>query len=308
MNTSRWIQKKSLIGVVGLLVAGLAALIVSPSISSAAVPVIRQGSTSTYGVLAASTITNTGPTTISGTAGGDVGLYPGTSYTGSQSVTRSGVDHITDSAASIAQTDLVTAYNDLGVPAPTTLAAPDLAGQTIRPGTYSTAAGTFANSGTLTLDAQGDPNAVFIFQTASTVVTSTGSTMVLANGAQACNVYWRVGSSATLGVNSLFIGHIYALTSITATTGATINGQLLARNGAVTLDSNTIVNNACVTSAATTSTTTPGTATTTPGTATTAPPGEVTDLPATGVDTLLLVILILILLGAGTGVARSRRR
>lgn len=308
MNTYCRVQQKSLIGVIGLLVAGLAALFVSPSISSAAVPLIRQGSTSTYGVLAASTVTNTGPTTISGTAGGDVGLYPGISYTGSQSVTRSGVDHIADSAARIAQSDLVTAYNDLGVPAPTTLAAPDLAGQTIRPGTYSTAAGTFANSGTLTLDAQGDPNAVFIFQTASTVVTSTGSSMVLANGAQACNVYWRVGSSATLGVNSLFIGHIYALTSITATTGATINGQLLARNGAVTLDSNTIVNNACATSAATTSTTTPGTATTTPGTATTTPPGGVTDLPATGIDTVLLIILILILLGAGTGVARSRRR
>ena len=310
MNTSRWIQKKSLIGVIGLLVAGLVALIVSPSISSAAVPLIRQGTTSTYGVLAASTVTNTGPTTISGTAGGDVGLSPGTSYTGRESVTRSGVDHITDSAASVAQTDLVTAYNDLGVPAPTTLAAPDLAGQTIRPGTYSTAAGTFLNSGTLTLDAQGDPTAVFIFQAASTVTTSTGSSMVLANGAQACNVYWRVGSSATLGVDSRFIGHIYALTSITANTRATVSGQLLARNGAVTLDSNRIVNDACVASAATTtSSTSPGTATTTPGSATTTPPdGTITDLPATGTDTLLLVILIFLLLGLGTGAVRTRRR
>ena len=223
----------------------LAALI--PTITTGANPTVRQGTTSTYGVLAATTVTNTGATTISGSAGGDVGLSPGTSYTGSTSVTRSGVDHITDGAAAIAQTDLVTAYNDLLVPTPTTLAAPDLAGQTIVPGTYSTAAGTFANSGNVTLDAGGDASAIFIFQAASTVITSPSSTMTLANGAQACNVFWQVGSSATIGTNSTFVGHVYALTSITANTGATIYGQLLARNGAVTLDNNTIVNNACAT-------------------------------------------------------------
>jgi hypothetical protein len=167
-------------------------------------------------------------------------------------VSRSGVVHIADAAARIAQADLVIAYNDLGVPAATVLAAPDLAGKTVRPGTYRTAAGTFANSGKLILDARGDANAVFIFRAASTVITSTGSSMVLINGAQACNVYWRVGSSATLAVNSLFIGHIYAMTSITAKTKARVSGQLLARNGAVTMDSNTIVNDACVAAATTT--------------------------------------------------------
>ena len=184
----------------GFLATALAALIVLPSLSSAANPVVRQGTTSTYGVLAATTVTNTGATTISGTAGGDIGLSPGTSFTGSASVTTSGVLHITDTAASIAQTDLVTAYNDLGIPTPTTLSSADLAGQTVLPGTYATASGTFANSGTLTFDAQGDPSAVFIFQAASTVITSPSSTMVLTNGAQACNIYWQVGSSATLGV------------------------------------------------------------------------------------------------------------
>jgi type VI secretion system secreted protein VgrG len=248
MTTTKKLEKEhyGFIGIALLaIVLVLAALI--PTITTGANPTVRQGTTSTYGVLAATTITNTGATTISGSAGGDVGLSPGTSYTGSASVTRTGVDHITDGAAAIAQTDLVTAYDDLLVPTPTTLAAPDLAGQTIVPGTYSTAAGTFANSGNVTLDAGGDASAIFIFQAASTVITSPSSTMTLANGAQACNVFWQVGSSATIGTNSTFVGHVYALTSIAANTGATIYGQLLARNGAVTLDNNTIVNNACAT-------------------------------------------------------------
>lgn len=137
-----------------------------PAISTAAGPTIRPGTTTTYGVLAGSAITNTGPTTISGTAGGDVGLSPGTSYTGSGSVTASGTNHITDSAASIAQADLVTAYDDLGVPSPTILSSPDLAGRTLLAGTYAAAAGTLSNSGNVILDAQGDPTAVFVFQAA----------------------------------------------------------------------------------------------------------------------------------------------
>lgn len=225
----------------------LAALI--PTITTGANPTIRQGTTTSYGVLAHTTITNTGATTISGSAGGDVGLSPGTSYTGSGTVTRSGVDHITDGAAAIAKADLATAFSDLMVPTPTTLAAPDLAGQTLVPGTYTTAATTFENSGNLTLDAGGDASAVFIFQAASTVITSTSSTMTLTNGAQACNVFWAVGSSATIGNSSTFVGHIYSAVSITANSGATIYGQLLAQTGAVTLNNNTIVNNSCVTAA-----------------------------------------------------------
>ena len=250
MTTTKKIQKHH----IEILGASLFAIVVIltgilPAITSAAGPTVRQGTTSTYGVLAATTITNTGATTMSGTAGADVGLSPGTSYTGSGSVTRSGVDHIADGAAAIAQSDLTTAYGDVAAPTPTTLANQDLAGQTIGAGVYATAAGTFSNSGTLTLNAAGDASAIFIFQAASTVITSNLSTMVLTNGAQACNVYWQVGSSATLGVSSTFVGHVYALTSIAANTGATVYGQLLARNGAVTLDNNTIVNNSCVTPA-----------------------------------------------------------
>lgn len=268
-----------------------------PAITSAAGPTIRPGTTTTYGVLAGSAITNTGTTNISGTAGGDVGLSPGTSYTGSGSVTASGTNHITDSAASIAQTDLVTAYNDLGVPTPTILSSPDLAGRTLLAGTYAAAAGTLSNSGNVILDAQGDPTAVFVFQAASTAITAVGSTMTLANGAQACNVYWRVGSSATIGVNSTFVGHVYALTSITANTGAQITGQLLARNGAVTLDTNRIVNNAC-TAAATTTSAASGATTTVAGSATTVP-GSGGALPLTGAytETLVFLAVVLVVLG-----------
>lgn len=273
----------------------LLAIFVYPASSNAAGPTITQGTTTTFGVLAATTITNTGPTTISGTAGGDIGLAPGSAFTGSTTVTASGVQHLADTAATTAQTDLVTAFNDISAPTPTVLASPELASHVITPGTYSTGAGTFANSGALTLDAQGDANAVFIFQAATTLITSAGSTMTLVNGAQACHVYWKVGSSATLGANSTFVGHVYALTSITANTGATIQGQLLARTGAVNLNANTITNSACVTATPTptpTATATPTpTATATP-TATPTPTATATATPtATPVAPATLIVV-----------------
>lgn len=174
-------------------------------------------------------------------------MAPGSAFTGSATVTASGVQHIADATATTAQTDLVTAYNAVAAPTPTVRASAELASAVVTPGTYSTGSGTFANSGALTLDAQGDANVVFIFQAASTLITSAGSTMTLVNGAQACNVYWNVGSSATLGTNSTFVGHVYAMTSITANTGASVQGQLLARTGAVNLNANTITNSACAT-------------------------------------------------------------
>ena len=252
----------------------------TPLASNAAGEVIRQGTTSTYGVLAASTVTNTGATTMSGTAGSDIGLSPGTSYTNTGTMTIGGATQITDSAASIAQTDLIVAYNDLSIPTAVTLTNLDLGGQTLQPGTYASGS-SLANSTNLTFDALGNSSAIFIIKAASTVITSSASTMTLVNGAQACNIYWQVGSSATLGTNSTFIGHVYALTSITATTGATIYGQLLARNAAVTLDNNTIVNNACVAPAAAITTTT----TIRPATATTVRPVATTIRPRPAVTT-----------------------
>jgi hypothetical protein len=119
----------------------------------------------------------------------------------------------------------------------------DLGGRTIGPGVYQ--GGTFEMAGTLTLDAGADPNAIFVFKAASTLVTASASRVVLVNGAQACNVFWQVGSSATFGTTTHFAGTVIANISITATTGVAIDGRLIARNGAVTLDSGTIIVPAC---------------------------------------------------------------
>jgi LPXTG-motif cell wall-anchored protein len=214
-----------------------------PTFGNAAQSPVGLGTTSNFAVLAGSTVTNTGPTTISGSAGGDVGLSPGTSFTGSASVTMSGVQHIADSVAVDAKSALVTAYNDAAGRTPVTSVATELGGTTLTPGVYGN--GTLGLTGTLTLDAQGDPNAVFIFQAASTLITASNSSVNMINGTQACNVYWTVGSSATFGTTTSFVGHVMAMESITANTGATFIGQLLARNAAVTLDTNTITNNNC---------------------------------------------------------------
>src|SRR5665811_2428282 len=235
-----------------LLTLVVAVLLAVPAVAMAAQPPVDLGTTSSFAVLAGSTITNTGPTTISGDAGGDVGLYPGTSFPGQADVTLSGTVHLADSVARVAKDDLVTAYNDAAGRTPVTTIPTELGGTTLTAGVYDSASGTFQITGTLTLNAQGDPNAVFIFKTASTLVTASNSSVNLINGARYCRIFWKVGSSATLGTNSHFVGHIFALTSIAAQTGATVQGQLLARNGAVTLDTNTITNGICATAPTTT--------------------------------------------------------
>ena len=138
----------------------------------------------------------------------------------------------------------MTAYNSATGQGPSTPIAADLGGQTLVTGVYNSAS-SLGLTGTLTLDAAGDPNAVFVFQAGSSLTTASGSQVSLINGAQACNVYWQVGSSATLGTGSTFRGTVIALTDITVTTGATVDGRVLARNGAVTLDTNTISRSTC---------------------------------------------------------------
>ena len=226
----RWLARGSALAVAA------AALIGMQSGARAATAAVPLGTAANFAVLAGSTITNTGPTTING----DLGLSPGTSVTGFPPGQVNGTVHAADSAALQAQADLTTAYNNAaGQPATATIPT-ELGGTTETPGVYHSAAGTFGITGTVTLDAQGDPNAVFIFQAASTLITASASNVSLINGAQASNVFWVVGSSATLGTSSTLQGNILALTSITVTTGTTINGRALARNGAVTLDTNTI--------------------------------------------------------------------
>jgi hypothetical protein len=151
-----------------------------------------------------------------------------------------GTIHRADGVANNAQLDLTTAYNDAAGRSPTAKVPAFIgAGQTLAPGVYK-ASSSLEVGGSLTLDAHGDPNAVFIFQAPSTLITDSASSVTLTGDAQACNVFWQVGSSATLGTSSAFAGSVLALTSISVDTGDTIAGRALARNGAVTLDDDTI--------------------------------------------------------------------
>lgn len=247
---------------VTLFAAGLLVTLVGGAAAAAgAVPLGTAGS---FAVLAGAGITNTGPTTVTG----DLGTYPTTTMTGTGSITLHGTNHAGDSVTQGAKTDLVTAYNTAAGEGPTSPIVADLGGRTLGPGVYNSAS-SIGLTGTLTLDAHGNPNARFVFQAGSTLTTASASQVQLVNGAQACNVFWQVGSSATLGTGSSFRGTILALTSVTATTGATIRGRLLARNGAVTLDTNTITTPACTTQTTTTGTTTRRTTTTATTTTTT---------------------------------------
>jgi Ice-binding-like/Bacterial Ig-like domain (group 3) len=195
------------------------------------------GTAASFAVLAASTATNTGPTVITG----DLGLSPGTSVTGFPPGTLIGTAHVADAVASRAQTDLKAAYDDAAAQPPTAnLTGQDLGGRTLTPGVYH-----FASSagltGTLTLDGQADPHAVFVFQMGSTLTTASDAQVVLTNGALASEVFWQVGSSATLGSDTALQGTVMALASITMVTSTTIlSGRALALNAAVTMDTNRI--------------------------------------------------------------------
>jgi hypothetical protein len=193
-----------------------------------------------FAVLGGQTVTNTGPTVISG----DLGVSPGSAVTGFPPGVVTGTAHAADATAAQGQVDLTAAYNDAAGRTATGTVSGDIGGDTLGPGVYA-ASSSLGITGTLTLDGGGDPNAVFIFQIGSTLTTASSSVVSLINGAQACNVFWQVGSSATLGTNSTFSGNILALTSITVTTGTNIFGRALARNGSVTLDSNVIAKADC---------------------------------------------------------------
>jgi hypothetical protein len=198
---------------------------------------VALGAATTFAVLAGATVTSTGGTTVDG----DLGVSPGTAVTGFPPGTVNGTVHAADPAAAQAQLDLTTAFNDAaGRTVGAITVAGNLGGQTLTPGLYTSTSSLEISSGDLTLDAQGDANAVFIFQMASTLTTTAGRQVILSGGAKAANVFWQVGSSATLGTTSVFKGTIMASQSISLTTGATLEGRALASVGAVTMDSNTI--------------------------------------------------------------------
>ena len=232
------------LAVVPAAAAGAIALVVASQPALAQTVPVGLGTAASFAVLAGTTVTNTGPSTISG----NLGVSPGTAVTGfPPGIVSNGTIHSADGVAGGAQSDLTTAYNDAAGRSPTASVPGFIgAGQTLTPGVYK-ASSSLDVGGSLTLDGGGDPNAVFIFQAPSTLITDSASSVILTNGAQACNVFWQVGSSATLGTNSAFAGTILALTSISVDTGDTIAGRALARNGAVTLDDDTITSPTCAT-------------------------------------------------------------
>ncbi|MDP1848264.1 MAG: ice-binding family protein [Solirubrobacteraceae bacterium] len=212
--------------------------------AQAATPAVPLGSADGFAVLAGSTITNTGDSVING----DLGLHPGTAVTGFPPGTVNGAQHLTDAVAARAKADLVSAYDDAAGRPLSAASPPDIGGQTLTAGVYRTGSvPALELTGDVTLDAQGDPRAVFIFQAASSLITATDSSVTLINGAQACNVFWQVGSSATLGTRTAFKGTVMALTSISVNDGVRVDGRLLARNGAVTLINDTISRARCAT-------------------------------------------------------------
>jgi hypothetical protein len=234
---SIWAGRKMFPG--GLLLLGSLFTLLVASSAQAAPATVGMGTAASFSVLGGSTVTNTGPTTMFG----DLGLSPGSSVTGAPHVL--GQTHVDDAVAIGAKNALTTAYNDAASRPTNGSAGTDLAGQTFTPGVRNASSSLLLSSGSVTLDAQGDPNAVFIFQIGSTLITGSNTTVQLINGAQACNVFWQVGSSATLGTGTRFIGTVMASATITANTAATIHGRLLAQTGAVNLDTNTITNSNC---------------------------------------------------------------
>jgi len=231
------------LAILGLASALTVALL--PGSANAVETPLNMGVASTYGVLAYSAITNATPSAVSGTAGGDVGYgthsaAPTGTITHTGSLIDSGTADAALAAGSAALAESRT-YTDPGV---------ELGSQSLVAGAYQHT--TLQITGTLTLNGQGDANAVFIFRSAATLITAAASSVVLTNGAQACNVYWQLGSAATLGDTSTIAGHVIATSAITTGSSTIVRGQLIALNGAVKLGGTTIVNDACVTPVVTT--------------------------------------------------------
>jgi ice-binding like protein len=268
----------------------LASVGVAAFFSLAPSPALAQGylggNLRPFAVLAGSTVTCAGASLITG----DVGVSPGSAIVGFPApCTDVGTLHGADATSAAAQADLTAAYTTLtGLPC-ASVVGPNLAGLTLTQGVYCVGAAASNLTGTLTLDAQGNPNAVFVFKMSSTLITSPGSVVSVVNGANPCAVEWQVSSSATIDVGTTFVGNILALTSIAMNNGASLTGRALARNAAVTLDNNTVSFLGCGVG----------------GGAGGAPP----PFPAPGVPTLPQVFVVLLALGlVALGYLRLRRR
>jgi hypothetical protein len=199
---------------------------------------VTLGAAANFAVLASTTITASGATTLCG----DLGLSPGSAVVGAIVLDCSGANHVTDTAAANAQLALTVAYNDAAGRTSPQLVAGNLGGRTLYPGLYKSTGSLQVSSGNLTLDALGNPNAVFIFQIASTLTTTPGRQVILTGGAQAANIFWQVGSSCALDTTTSFKGIIMAHDEITFNTGAVLEGRAMSQIAQVTFLTNTISN------------------------------------------------------------------
>ena len=240
MNTAKRAPRKAL-RTAAVMTLGFGLLAAAQTVFAAGPTTVGLGTAAPFAVLAGTpAITNTGPSTITG----NVGIAPALAVTGFPPGTVGGATHKGDAIAIQAQSDLTTAYTDAAGRSVTATHG-TLGGLTLIAGVYTAGGTTLDLTGTLTLDGQNDPNAVWIFQATSDLVTASSSTVNLINGASPCNVFWQVTSSATLGSGSTFVGTIMALTSITMASGVSLDGRALARNGQVTLINDTIDSRAC---------------------------------------------------------------
>ena len=303
-----WLKPARSMSVAFLAVTTAASLFLAMGTAQALiVPTIDLGTSADFSVLGGTTVTNSGGSVLAGS----VGVSPGTAITGFPPGTAATIQAGTQEAAN-AQAALTAAYLDaLNRPLNETVTA-DLTGLTLVGGVYAGPdKSPLSLPGTLTLDGEGNPNSVFIFQTNSTLITGPGSTVSLINGAQPCNVFWQVGSSATLDTGSTFVGNILALTSISVADSVTVQGRALARNGAVTLLNDTFTQVGCDLTLATTTTTTTSTTTTATDATTTTEAGAATtatttptSLPFTGQNSIGMFVAAMVALALGIGVLR----
>jgi len=227
-------------GVIGAMALTLGLTLGLAGTANALASPVPEGDARNFAILAGSTVTNANLSTVTG----DIGLHPGTAITGygpgANQITHIGEVHATNAVALDAKNALTGAYNNAAAQGTEFTIDPDLAGTNLVPGVYDSTSGAFGLSGTMTLT--GDSSSIFIFKMTSALTTSSGSTVVLAGDVSPCNVYWQVGSSATLGTGSSFVGTVMADQSISMNSSATLQGRLWARIGQVSLDNNTIAN------------------------------------------------------------------
>jgi Protein of unknown function (DUF3494). len=252
-------------------------------------------------VLAGAGITNTGKTTLNG----DVGTSPSPAITGFNTVTLNGAKHAADGAAAQAQLDLGTAFTTASNAQPTKAIPVELGGSTLKPGIYS--GGALKITGTLTLDGTGNPDGVFIFKAASTLITGSASHVNLIN-VNPCNVFWQVTSSATLGTGSQFVGTIMAAQAASLKTGATVDGRVLAQNKSVTLEANTITKPICRVKSVTATATPTAQVTAIPTGAVRTGDGSTSGNNTSGNNVLALLTGALLLAGLGGASAVFARR